>query len=351
MQYRQKLIRAATFLGGIYFFLEYVLPWKQLGVPIEKYDSLISNGFIAVGAMAVGLGLINILIVHGGKIAFKRKGALNSAALIVGLVLMMLVTANDWRGSQEVSTRASRLFMLKDFTLAIEKDFKEKREGVPELSVRTEALFRTLNEELAAVELDLNLQSEVSFSDSNPRKDRLEKSFVRLKGARESLTAIVSELEQEFDPKDPDFSNFSTLVQALAKTGAERSTLLNLLYEMSFERRSYEFLFYGLFTPLGSAMFSMLGFYIAAAAYRAFRIRSAESALMMLAAILVMLGQIPFARYFEFLGLTDIRLFLLQVPNAAAFRAIHIGASVGFVVMAFRMWLSIESESFGEEQA
>jgi hypothetical protein len=34
------------------------------------------------------------------------------------------------------------------------------------------------------------------------------------------------------------------------------------------------------------------------------------------------------------------------VPNSAAFRAIEIGSAVAALVMAFRMWLSIESEGF-----
>jgi hypothetical protein len=96
-------------------------------------------------------------------------------------------------------------------------------------------------------------------------------------------------------------------------------------------------------------MFSLLAFYMAAAAYRAFRIRSAESALMMGAALLVMLGQIPFGIW-VWDRFPEIRLWLLTVPNAAAFRGIAIGAAVAGLVMAFRMWLSIESESFSRER-
>jgi hypothetical protein len=72
---------------------------------------------------------------------------------------------------------------------------------------------------------------------------------------------------------------------------------------------------------------------------------------------LVVLGQIPFAlfghgdtgQYFQEL-LPKIRLWLLTVPNSAAFRAITIGAEIAALVMAFRMWLSIESESFADKE-
>jgi hypothetical protein len=106
--------------------------------------------------------------------------------------------------------------------------------------------------------------------------------------------------------------------------------------------RLYEFLFNGLFNQLGSAMFALLGVYIAAAAYRAFRIRSLESALMMGAALIVMLGQISFGRV-VYDDMPAIRQWLLEVPNSAAFRAIRLGAGVAGLMLAIRMWLSIES--------
>ena len=87
----------------------------------------------------------------------------------------------------------------------------------------------------------------------------------------------------------------------------------------------------------------------AAAAYRAFRIRSYESALMMTAALIVMCGQMSFTlRIYE--GFSVWRDWLMNVPNTAAFRAIRIGAAVAGLVLAFRMWFSIESQSFSEKK-
>ncbi|MBN8550913.1 MAG: hypothetical protein J0M12_16490, partial [Deltaproteobacteria bacterium] len=109
----------------------------------------------------------------------------------------------------------------------------------------------------------------------------------------------------------------------------------------------YDLLYQGFFVSLGAAMFSLLGFYIAAAAYRAFRIKSLESALMMVAAVIVMLGQIPFGLWL-WDGFPELRLWLLSVPNSGAFRAIKLGAAVAGLIMAYRMWFSIETESFAE---
>jgi hypothetical protein len=100
-------------------------------------------------------------------------------------------------------------------------------------------------------------------------------------------------------------------------------------------------------------MFALLGVYIGAAAYRAFRVRSLESGLMMATAVLVMLGQISFGESQAAragVSLQDIRQWLLEVPNSAAFRAIRLGAGVAGLMLAIRMWLSIESISFSSRE-
>ena len=96
---RTRLIKLVTFLGGIYFFLEFVLPGTVFGVKIDTYHDQISNGFITVGAMAAGLGLINLLMQHGSKIIFRRREWVYSAALLSGLAIMIAVTWQDWSGN------------------------------------------------------------------------------------------------------------------------------------------------------------------------------------------------------------------------------------------------------------
>ena len=52
-------------------------------------------------------------------------------------------------------------------------------------------------------------------------------------------------------------------------------------------------IFSNILVPLESTMFSLLAFYIASAAFRSFRLKSFSAGLLLFAAIIVMLAQIP----------------------------------------------------------
>jgi hypothetical protein len=101
------------------------------------------------------------------------------------------------------------------------------------------------------------------------------------------------------------------------------------------------FIFSGLYNNLGSAMFSLLAFYIAGAAYRSFRVRDPEAALMMLAALVVMIGQIPLGFYIS-AKFPTVRNWLMTQVSTPGIRAILFGILVAYLVTAVRMWLSLE---------
>jgi hypothetical protein len=143
--------------------------------------------------------------------------------------------------------------------------------------------------------------------------------------------------------------NFTSLSSLLRDVGVSQTETLSLQFEQSTVRRLYNLLYNGLFVALGSAMFALLGFYIAAAAYRAFRVKTFESSLMMTAALLVMLGQIPFGLWI-WDGFPELRQWLLEVPSSGAFRAIKFGAAIAGLAMAFRMLFSLEAKSFSGQE-
>ncbi|MCB9897583.1 MAG: hypothetical protein H6825_06250 [Planctomycetes bacterium] len=102
-----------------------------------------------------------------------------------------------------------------------------------------------------------------------------------------------------------------------------------------------------IFIPLQATMFSLLAFYIASAAFRAFRARSTEATLLLLAGAIVMLGQVPLPGV-----LGDLTLawqgWLMAFVNGAGQRAIIIGATLGVLATGLRIVLGIERSYLSE---
>lgn len=101
-------------------------------------------------------------------------------------------------------------------------------------------------------------------------------------------------------------------------------------------------------TPLSSAMFAILAFYIASAAYRAFRARSLESSVLLVAAVLVMLGAAPIGAQI-WIKFPTIQQWLLSVPNMIGQRSIIMGAAIGGFATSLRILVGIERGHLGGE--
>lgn len=108
----------------------------------------------------------------------------------------------------------------------------------------------------------------------------------------------------------------------------------------------YEYLFNHIFVHLNGTMFALLAFYIASAAYRAFRIRTKEATVLLLAAVVVMLGRAPVGAMIwnQFPSYAN---WLQTVFTAAGMRGIMIGASLGAMVTGLRIIFGIDRSYFG----
>ena len=122
-------------------------------------------------------------------------------------------------------------------------------------------------------------------------------------------------------------------------------------------RATSDFFVLRVIASVNSAIFSLLAFYMAAAAYRAFRVKTAEAALMMTSALIVMLGQTPFGSYltswmgeqYSALWLPNIAGWILRVPNTSVFRGLTFGVMLGAIATALRYWFSMEKSVSGGE--
>ncbi|NCO42753.1 MAG: hypothetical protein COZ06_24205 [Armatimonadetes bacterium CG_4_10_14_3_um_filter_66_18] len=118
----------------------------------------------------------------------------------------------------------------------------------------------------------------------------------------------------------------------------------------------FHILFIGMYNSLEPTMFSILAFFITSAAYRAFRVKSAEASLMLGAAFIVMLGQVPVGMIltswippdsgFAFFRLEKLANWILTGVSSAAFRGILFGTVIGNLALSLRTWLSLEKGAY-----
>jgi hypothetical protein len=97
----------------------------------------------------------------------------------------------------------------------------------------------------------------------------------------------------------------------------------------------WEFLYYKILVSINASIFSLLAFFIASATYRAFKARSVESTLFLLAGLLVVIGQAP-ASDLIWPGFSAIRDWIMAFPTTAGERGILIGVALGVIAFSVR---------------
>ena len=115
----------------------------------------------------------------------------------------------------------------------------------------------------------------------------------------------------------------------------------------------FTWLYDRLYVPMQATMFALLAFFIASAAFRAFRIRTLEAGLLAAAALIVMVGRVPIGNWAtgwikdlppwtHWMQLPSIQEWIMAIPQNAAKRAILIGAALGVMATGLRVILGIE---------
>jgi hypothetical protein len=118
------------------------------------------------------------------------------------------------------------------------------------------------------------------------------------------------------------------------------------------------------FQPLTATIFALLAFYIASAAFRAFRAKNLEAILLLGTAFIVLLGRtfagvvltdwIDPASWEGFRHLTGLRLenltvYIMAVFNTAGNRAIMIGIALGIVATSLKILIGVDRSYLGKD--
>jgi len=145
-------------------------------------------------------------------------------------------------------------------------------------------------------------------------------------------------------------SFFLVLVIGLLKLGGPPGLQGDVAHPDSWLTWVFEWI-YG---PLKTTVYALLAFFVASAAYRAFRLRTLEASILLVSAFVVLLGRTPFGvtitawlpDFLSFLRIDELSIWIMKVPNTAGWRAVLIGISLGVVSMSLRLILGIEPSLF-----
>ena len=110
------------------------------------------------------------------------------------------------------------------------------------------------------------------------------------------------------------------------------------------------------FKPLTATMFAMLAFYVASAAFRAFRAKNIEAILLLGTAFIILLGRSGGAYLTNWfpdevsgLKLDNMTVYIMKVFNTAGSRAIMIGIALGIASTSLKVLLGVDRSYLGKE--
>lgn len=94
--------------------------------------------------------------------------------------------------------------------------------------------------------------------------------------------------------------------------------------------------------PLQATLFSLMAFFVFTAAWRVFRIRSAATLVMFIAALLVLLGSVRLSLPGNWAWLQEAEDWIMRVPVLAGARGMLLGIALGTAVASLRLLLGLD---------
>jgi hypothetical protein len=338
--FRKPITVGVTFLAGLFYILEFLWPRNITAsgkatqiIPglfdIQEAQGIVNDISQVLTGFLLALGVLSIFRVHFGRLFKKQKDWFFSLVLLVSLFTIFILGMISFTGDLAVERRSA----------SIDAAVREGAAMTPEL----EALAR----------LGSEAQSRTTFEDT---KSPFLRAFQKREISRDDFSQQVLSAQAAAD--EVTNANNAT-IQAAVSGGtltAEAASLVKdgLAEEKDRSRseQAFQLLYVRGLLAMDAAMFSLIGFFILSAAYRAFRVRSIEASILMATALVVLLMFVPIALMLtsglnpdSFAGnfrIDSIGSWLLSTINVPAIRAIDLGLGLGLLAMGLRIMLGLE---------
>lgn len=111
---------------------------------------------------------------------------------------------------------------------------------------------------------------------------------------------------------------------------------------------AFNAIYNNILVPILMTIYSTLTFWIGSAAYRAFRAKTLDSAILLVAAVIVMVGRVTLGAAIS-PALPVAAGWIVSVPTLAGMRAVEMGAAIGGIVLALRMIAGLERNFMGSD--
>jgi len=157
-----------------------------------------------------------------------------------------------------------------------------------------------------------------------------------------------------------------TVAVGLLKVGVVPESVKNMnrAWSGQFQQEGSAFwwIYEYLFSPVVSTMFALLAFYVASAAFRAFRAKNLEAVLLLVTALIVLVGQTKDREFTSFLmpvpadgsppwvPIADLTEFIRKTIVTAGQRAIVIGVALGVAATSLRILLGLDRSYLGGDE-
>lgn len=337
---RREFPLMLVFLAGVVMAVQFFVPSEFSG----NVKDFMNDWLIIIGIFAMALGIYSLVRVSFARITRRLPNWQYSIITLVGLFAMMFfgvqfpgVKYGPTIPSNDAVDVAKRQVAFMHTTLDSAATLIPAHQFIPQLKIAADSLALITNyiqDEEWITKSEQQVTGLQTLAASGAQLLQSANSLPIVLGDTAAFAAATGQLSSQIDSVGVGITGLGALHNVDPFIGGQASYMFRQFFNY-------------IMIPIQATMFSLLAFFIASAAYRAFRARSLLATVLLLAALVLMGRLVPMGPVTTFLN--DLSSWILLTPNLAAKRAILIGVGLGMVATAFKVVLGIERNYLGRD--